>query len=222
MDSQDVGRLLSLISHEVRGPLGVMRGYLRLLAQRNPELSEPHRQAVRGALRAGERAAELLGQISLLAQVSRGEAAFAFHATPLAEVVVAATAEVVLPEDPTVVLEVAADRAVTVAADANFLRMALTALISAVVRAQPSAAGVRVGTLDQHRNATPGVVIDIGVTDAIDATDASEHALDVTRAGLGLDLPIAAAVIAAHFGEVVERRRGTQLVAVVVWLPLAQ
>src|SRR5688500_8273026 len=100
MDIESVGRLLSLISHEVRGPVGVMRGYLRLLEQRGPELSDQQRHAVTGALKAGERAAELLAQVSLLAQVTRQETPFEFQPTALAEFLTAAAEAVSRPGDP--------------------------------------------------------------------------------------------------------------------------
>ena len=71
-------RILSLLSHELRGPLGVIRGYLRLLEQAGPELSDSHRQAVTAALKASDRAAELLDKASMLAQLQRQETPLAF------------------------------------------------------------------------------------------------------------------------------------------------
>lgn len=224
MDSTDVGRLLSLISHEVRGPLGVMRGYLRLLEQRGPELSEQQQHAVTAALRAGERAAELLAQVSLLARVFRAEQALDFHPTTLADLILAVTSSVELPEDPPVTVEVAPVPTMTLTVDAALLRVALTPLVSALARAQPSQATLRITARTQHRHDTAGIVIDIEIanlTEAMDVAGVSENPLDLTRGGLGLDLPLAAALIAAHGGDVMERRRGNRTVAVVVWLPRA-
>ena len=219
MDSTDVGRLLSLISHEVRGPLGVMLGYLRLLEQRGPDLAEPHRQAVTAALRAGDRAAELLAQVSLLGQVARRETPLDLQVMAVADALSLAARAVRLPEDPKVTLTIATQASGAVRADAALLVAALTGVISAVVRAQPSDVAVIINTHEQPRNDAHGVAIHITVNDT---ESASEHPVDVTRGGLGLDLPVALAVVVAHGGELRERRSGTQLVGMVVWLPLAQ
>jgi hypothetical protein len=48
-----------------------------------------------------------------------------------------------------------------------------------------------------------------------------ETALDTMRGGLGLDLPIAEAIIASHDGRVTELLDGGRCVGVVVWVPVA-
>ncbi len=248
MDTADVGQLLALISHEVQNPLGVMRGYLRLLDQRGPELSESHRFAITGALKASDRAVELLAQISLVAQLARQETPFNFQPAALSEVVADAVAAVVLPEDLRITLDMTRGTPVEVRADWNLLRLALTALISAVVRAQPSDASLIIGTTTQQRPGSTDAVemggadavtlaaesassVDrfrhdaLGVVISVEVATAdgdSEHPLDITRGGLGLDLPMAAALVAAHGGAVRERRNGARLRGVVVWLPLAE
>jgi signal transduction histidine kinase len=45
--------------------------------------------------------------------------------------------------------------------------------------------------------------------------------LDTTRGGLGLDLPIAEAVVTSHGGHIAEIADGGRCVGVVVWLPVA-
>ncbi len=73
MTSDPSGQLLSLLSHELRSPLGVIRGYLRLLDDPSGSLTAQQRQAVAAAIRAADQAAHLLGQASFLAQLRRGE-----------------------------------------------------------------------------------------------------------------------------------------------------
>jgi signal transduction histidine kinase len=223
MDIENIGRLLSLISHEVRAPVGVMRGYLRLLEQRGPELSDQQRHAVSAALKAGERAAELLAQVSLLAQLARQETPFAFQPTALVEILGAATEGIALPEDQSrgakVTLDLGPVTPREIRADWDLLRRALAALISAVVRAQAADVHVTISARDDIRHDIPGVAIHIAAADTADATP---QPLNETRGGLGLDLPMAAALVTAHRGEVHECRSGTQLVGVVVWLPLAE
>ena len=85
MQPEQSPRLLSLISHELRGPLGVIRGYLRLLEQTGPELSDSHRQAVTAALKASDRAAELLTQTSMLASCNVRRRRWPCRPTPLSD-----------------------------------------------------------------------------------------------------------------------------------------
>ena len=221
MDTEKVGRLLSLIYHEVRGPLGVMRGYLRLLEQREPELTDQQRHAVAAALKAGDRATEVLAQLSLLAEMTRREMPLEFQSTGLAELLGAVAEGTALTpaHNPKATPAVAPVAPRQVRADWNLLRLALTGLVAAIVRAQPSDVPVTIGTRDDVRDDVPGVAIQIAAGDIADAT---EQPLDETRGGLGLDLPIAAAVITSHRGDVQEWRRGTRLVGMVVWLPLAE
>src|SRR5688572_323275 len=58
--SDEMPRVLSLLSHELRGPLGVVRGYLRLIDQTATELSDRSRQSIAAALRASDRMADVL------------------------------------------------------------------------------------------------------------------------------------------------------------------
>lgn len=221
MNSDDeLGRLLSLISHEIRAPLGVMRGYLRLIEQQGADLSEPHRHAVAAALKAGERATELLAQVSTLARLCRGEAAPATRAIPLEPVLREAMHRVVLPREPIITLHVEDTPAVSVVADDELLRGAIAGLTSAVVRAQALDARVFVHARLSDRSRRPGVQITIGTTESEYGTR-GDGPLDLSRGGLGLELPLAACIVTAHQGEVQERHERGRFAGVVVWLPLA-
>ncbi|MGH9174698.1 MAG: histidine kinase dimerization/phospho-acceptor domain-containing protein, partial [Vicinamibacterales bacterium] len=136
MDADQSALVLSLLSHELRGPLGVMRGYLRLLDQTGPDLSDQHRQAVSAALKASDLAADLLTQTSMLAQLQRHETPFDFKPVALEEMLTAAVDAVRFPQDPVVRLEVSDVPSARISADQALLGSALTTLVSAVVRAQ--------------------------------------------------------------------------------------
>lgn len=219
MRHADVGRLLSLISHEVRGPFGVMRGYLRLLDQQGADLPEAHRRAIAAALRAGDRAMGLLTQVSELARLQRGELVPTFTVTDLEPLLQEAVRAVVLPAAPVVTVHVGDTPAVAIMADAGLLRSAFTGLITAVVRAQPADARVFLLAHEDTRNEERGVAVTITSMEAVSA-DHLEQPLDVARGGLGLDLPIAAFIIEAHRGQLTERRAAQRFVAAVVWLPI--
>ena len=216
---EQLARLLSLISHEIRAPVGVMRGYLRLLEQQ-AGLTDPQRTAVAAGLRAGDRAEEILGQISALARLERGEGQPSLKPVPVGPLLNAVAASVPLPADPVVTVHVADTPEVSVLGDESMMRTALRGVATAVVRAQ--AADGKVYLLAQADQEGPGGGLKITVTTMEPVTDARvERTLDMSRGGLGLDLALAAFIIEAHNGRVLERRAETRLTAMVVWLPLA-
>ena len=214
-----LGRLLSLISHEVRGPIGVIRGYLRLLDQQGDGLSDLHRQAVAATIRATDRTTDLLGQVSTLARLHRGDIVPVFSPAPLDRLLHDAVQGVTLPSEPRVTVQIDAMPAVSVRADEPLLRGALTSLVAALVRAQAKDARISlVGREDDDLGG--GVILTITSMEPVSATDI-DVPLDISRGGLGLELPIAAFVVAAHNGRLHERRDNGRFVGVVLWLPTA-
>jgi signal transduction histidine kinase len=216
---QELGRLLSLISHEVRAPLGVIRGYLRLLEQQGTELTPLHRQAVAAALKAGERATEILNQVSALARLHRGEATLSMTHTALEPLLRAAVHDVAMPPEPVVTVHVAETPDVAIAADAAMLRSAIAGLTTAVVRAQAVDARVYLVSREEARDGERGIVLTITAAEPVTAAHV-DRPLDIARGGLGLELPLAVFLIDAHRGRVVERQHDNRFVGVVVWLPL--
>lgn len=217
MQSDQSVHVLSLLSHELRGPLGVIRGYLRLLEQTGPDLSAQHRQAVSAALKASDRAADLLTQTSMLAQLQRRETPLDLKPVALNDLLTIAVEGSRAAGPPAVRLEMSEVPATQVAADATLLQGALAALVAAVVRAQARDTTVNIAAAAHARDGTAGVTITIA-TDA-SAAALTECALDITRGGLGLDLPIAQHLMGAHGGELRELRDGDRYAGVVVWLP---
>jgi signal transduction histidine kinase len=218
MNHEQLGRLLSLISHEVRAPLGVMRGYMRLLEQQSRDLPETHRHAVTAALKASDRAADILGQVSALARLQRDEVAAALKPTAVEPLLRAAVQAVSMPPEPIVTVHVGEIAALSITADEPLLRIALAGLTSAVVRAQATDCRIFLLAKAETRDGRPGVRLTITATECESAT-ARELPLDITRGGLGLDLPIAAFIIAAHDGLVLERHEDNRIAGIVVWVP---
>ena len=216
MDDQ-VARILSLLSHELRSPLGVIRGYLGLLNQSSDALSNLHRDAVKAALKASDRAAELLSQASMLAQLQRNRDSIRLEPVAADALFASAIDAVRLPADRPVQIERGSSPPGTINADATRLRDALTAVASAVVRALTR--GNRVlATGDLHdRGNAHGVRLQIVSATAV--SNLTEAAIDLSRGGLGLDLPIAHFVIAIHGGHLAELRDGDRIAGMVVWLP---
>jgi signal transduction histidine kinase len=213
----DAGRLLSLLSHELRSPLGVIRGYLRMLDDPSSTLSNQQRMAVSAALRAADQAAHLLAQASQLAQLHRGEVQRSAVPTGLKALLESALPAPAL--DPPITYDVGDVAVQTVSANRDQLRATLHSLIAAVARAQTTPGSIAIDASRRRHGNEEGVLISMRRQDL--PKQAVEMPLDTTRGGLGLDLPIAEAVVASHGGHITEIADGGRCVGVVVWLPVA-
>jgi signal transduction histidine kinase len=193
---------------------------MRLLEQQSHGLSESHRHAVSAALKASDRATDILGQVSSLARLQRNDVAAALKPTPVEPLLRAAVHAVSMPPEPIVTVHVAEAPALSVAADEELLKAAIAGLTSAVVRAQAADCRVYLLASNERRANRPGVRLTIGTTEIETGNDRAQEApLDIMRGGLGLDLPIAAFIVAAHYGEVSERHEDNRFVGISLWLP---
>lgn len=190
--------VLSAVSHELRGPLGVARGYLRLLAQ-SEALDARSTKMVTDVQRATDRMTALLDEVSELARWARGEHTLTRTSQPLAGLVAAAAASAALPESPLVHVEIDAPADCTAVVDRLPLVRALSALISASARAQVEDATI---TVTLRSSEAGHAVLRIAPRPLLDAT--SEQPLAIERAGAGLSLALAEAIIQRHGGGVVE------------------
>ena len=214
MDVDAVSRLLSLTSHELRSPLGVIRGYLKLLEQRPESLTEPQKQAVAASLRATERMVDILAEVSAFAHLQRGDTPLDSQATTLGAVAAAAA----LPNTPAITTEGEVAQA-ELLADLSLLGPALASVAAAVHAARPRETSVPVAIRVEPRDGTTFGRLTIGRLPEGALTSAPVNLL---RGGLGLRLPLASTVIAAHGGLIEEVQQNGRLLAMVVWLPLRQ
>jgi signal transduction histidine kinase len=219
--ADDLPRVLSLLSHELRGPLGVIRGYLRLITQTSGELSEPSRECIAAALRATDRMADILDEASLFAHMNMGDVKLAPKRVPLATVVHTAIQAARLPQDSLVDLDSTALPNVTLDADEPRLRTALATCITAVARAQASNVVVQLSTTPTRLAGRRAIRIRIGPR-TVSGVETTEAELDVRRGGLGLALPIAAAIVNGHGGRIRESRHGDRSDGLLVTLPTAE
>jgi two-component system, OmpR family, sensor kinase len=211
-------RLLAHLSHELRAPLGVIRGYLRLLEQGGAALDERQLKAVVAALEASGRAVTLVEEASELSRLLSGDAVFRKATLPLSSLLHASIQAVELPEEPAVDLDVVEASNVIVSVDEARMRSALAALLTAIVRTQSRPVTVQVtATRLRVKGRLAARVIVAPWT--VSRLRARELPFDAARGGQGLQLAIAAAVIEAHGGRVSERNLGNRPAGLVVRLP---
>ena len=212
-------RVLSLLAHELRGPLGVIRGYLRLIDQTSAELSPRSRESIAAALRASDRIGDVLDEASLLAHLHVGDVRLEFKRVALSTVVHAAIQAATLPENTPVTLNARPLPAVTLEADESRLRTALATFIEAVARAQSSRVIVEIGATRARLGRKAAVRLRIGPR-TLAGVEPAESEVDLRRGGFGLLLPIAAFVVNSHRGRVRELRHGERSVGLLVSLPV--
>jgi K+-sensing histidine kinase KdpD len=210
-------RVLSLLSHELRGPLGVVRGYLRLLTQSAPELSDRSKEAVAAALRASDRLAEVLDEASLLAHLKTGKVALELKETTLSGLVHGAIRAASLPAGFNVTVAPIPDLRVN--ADEARLTTALSTFITVVARSQPSSRELSIDTHETGSAAKQEVQLVLRHSSPAFAS-AVESDVNPGRGGYGLALPIAITVLSGHGGSARELRDDDRLAGAVVTLPV--
>ncbi|MDP2320603.1 MAG: HAMP domain-containing sensor histidine kinase [Acidobacteriota bacterium] len=191
--------LLSLASHELRGPTGVVRGYLRLLEQ-DATLGERPRRVMVEMTRATERLAALLDELTELAHLKDGRIKLALKRTSLRSVLNQAVQAVELPDHFEADLDVVAPADVRLRLDEARMRVVFCTLIATLARVQSGASGFDLRLVKGRTTAQ--VVVQ---PRTLGRGTLEERPLDISRGGTGLLLPIADAVVQAHGGRLRER-----------------
>ena len=204
LSSEDACERLTLVVHELRAPLTVIRGYLQLL-DRNDFLDAEEREAAsNAATRATKRLEQLLED--LVADVS--------EPTVFAPAVNKPVSMLTLAKDVVAEIKPLASRPLSVSGDAGVvqgdparLRQVLENLVSNAIKHTPDAGTVRVSVQDIPDDRVSVTVEDSGpgvpeeyketVFDLFERVRVGSKA----TAGLGLGLPIARAIVRAHGGE---------------------
>ena len=196
-------QVLSAVSHELRGPLGVARGYLRMLAQAGA-LDARATKMVNDAQRAADQMSALLDQVSEFARWARGEHTLTRVSTGLRDAMGAAAPPTQAGSNVGVELTGPAD--ITADVDAAQLTRAVSALVAATARSL-----VKGGTvvIDVRAGSPGGAVLRIGPRQLLDAT-AEERPPTLERAGAGLSVALADLIIKRHGGTLLERWAGTE------------
>jgi signal transduction histidine kinase len=226
MDSsrEDLIRLLTLTAHELRTPLSVASGYLKMLSsERLGPLADAQRKALGAASRSCDQLLALASDLSTLARIERGEAALNRAPVSAAALIAEAIAGCVTTDQHPVTINSSGSEDAVVLVDPVRTRHSLCSLITAVVRAVPDGATVRVSHLLHGENGRRRLVVIIAQDGQADAEAALDHRhlepFDEWEGGLGVGLPLARRFLHLEGGDV--RALETDCPGLVVTLPIA-
>lgn len=200
----DTAQLLFLASHELRTPVTVVAGYVRMLLQEQAgPVSDRQRRLLEEAAKSCASLTALVTDMSDLARLNAGEMAFSRQRVPLAALVGEAAGRVHEGEDRGIRLEVdEVPTAMVVMGDPLRLRAAIGTLLYATLREHGDAGTVHVRVVQSG----PPPAVRIGIGAAAAAAEAlaapADTPFDEWHGGLGFALPIARRILAAHGGRV--------------------
>lgn len=197
---------MSLAVHELRTPVTVVAGYLRmLLREQAGPLTEKQKKMLEEADRSCGRLGALVAEMSDFGKLAGGDVAFARQEFDLSGIVLELASGLHDGDDRGIQLEARTTTPVMVTGDRARIAAAVKALMQSAVRerVEPGVVVARcsAGTVN------PGWgVLAIGDETALDELErgavASPSEFDEWRGGLGLALPVARRVIEAHGGAV--------------------
>lgn len=193
--------MLAAAVHELRGPLGVARGYLRLLEKRGNDDARAQK-AVEEAGHAAERMTLLLLQLSDYTRLASGESRLHTELTPLRDVLEAAAGRVPRPSPAGVEIAVRVSPDIAILLDRARLADAFAALAAAVARAQTTGGTVILAIVEANEPAGPAIVV---APSADVDSRAAERAPRLDRSGAGLTLALAELTVRRHGGALAER-----------------
>ena len=205
-------RAMSLAVHELRTPVTVVAGYLRmLLREQAGPLSEKQKKMLEEADRSCSRLGALVAEMSDFGKLESGEVALARQDFDLASLAVELASGLHDGVDRGVQIESRAPAAteIRVAGDRTRIAAAVKALMQSAVRerVEPGILSVRcsvAGPVDGKapRWAVLAIGDDAVLPDLERAALEPPDAFDEWRGGLGLALPVARRVIEKHGGTV--------------------
>ena len=192
---------MSLAVHELRTPVTVICGYLRmLLKEHGGPLTDKQKKMLQEAERSCERVSALVAEMSALGKLESQELAVARHEIDMAALVAELASAMHEGQDRGVQLDVRVpNRPVMVTGDRTRLSAAITTLLQAALR-ERGEPGVIVAECSVIADtAQTWAVLAVGdVTELpslIDAGRGTPPSFDEWRGGLGLALPVARRVV---------------------------
>jgi signal transduction histidine kinase len=205
-DTEVLPRLLSLAVHELRTPVTVVAGYLRmLLRDQGGPLTDRQRKMLEEAERSCTRLNSLVSEMSDLGKLESGTATIARQEVDIAGLLAELASGMHEGEDREVRLELrGADRPLVVNGDRSRLAAALKSLMHAALRERGEPGTIVVDCSIGAADGTPFVLVALGDQSVLPTLLApatgNTPPFDEWRGGLGLALPVARRVIEGHGG----------------------
>jgi len=201
-------RLLSLSVHELRTPMTVVAGYIRmLLKERAGALNDQQRRLLEEAEKSCVRLSALIAEMSDLSNLEAGTAPF--NRTPVDLRPLLAETIAALPEAPDRGIAVTlstGEGAAPIQGDAVRLRTALLSVLTGLRRELVTSQELSVRERTGAHDGRPASWIVIGAPDRIaaleEATLESLTTFDEWRGGCGLSLAVARRIINEHGGAI--------------------
>jgi signal transduction histidine kinase len=215
-------RLFGLAVHELRTPISVGSGYLRmLLTSSDGTLTDRQRQFVLESQKAWGRMTALTEEMSVLSNLAAGTFQFDRKAVDLRRVLTEAIAALPPMEDMAVDVQLTTSaETATTEGDAVRLRTAFTSVLFTARRELVTSTTLFVRESSRPYKGRPASWVAAGDADHIDllaaATPDMLATFDEWRGGSGLRLAIARRVFEAHGGAVWSPGDGTRAGAVAV------
>ena len=221
-----LSRTLSLAVHELRTPLSVASGYLRMVLRGQAgAITDAQRTMLEETSDSCARMGALIAEMSELEKLEAGDVTVPNVPFDLAALIVELGSGMLEGEDRGVRLEVRATRPVMVTGDRTRLAAALRALMHATLRerSEPGVILVECSTLpDTHQTWAIVTIGDETVTQPlVDAACTTPPPFDEWRGGFGLALPVGRRVIEAHGGAVWSAPGSTPRAGSALRLPVA-
>jgi signal transduction histidine kinase len=206
MANNQLPRALSLAVHELRTPVTVVAGYLRmLLKEQAGPLNEKQHRMLEEAERSCGRISALVSELSELGRLEGGDLALGRQAFDLNELVTEMASGMHEGTDRGVHLKVkTADGPVTVAGDRARLGTIVRALMHAALRERGTPGDIVAAVTVTRDAAASFAVLAVGdesiLGTLVDAARGTPPPFDEWRGGLGMALPVGRRVIDAHGG----------------------
>jgi signal transduction histidine kinase len=219
-------RALSLAVHELRTPITVATGYLRmLLREQAGPITDQQRKMLEEADRSCARIGSLVAEMSELGKLEDGQITVPRVPFDLCALIEELASSMHEGEDRGVRLEARVAGPVMVAGDRTRLAAAIGALMRAALRERGEPGVVVVETSTLSDNTRQWALVTIGEESAAKplaaAAQMTPPAFDEWRGGLGLALPVGRRVIEAHGGAIWSAGGDTARGASALRLPLA-
>jgi hypothetical protein len=229
-DPRDESKLLSLAVHELRTPVSVVSGYLRMLLRHfGGNLTEQQRKIIEDSGRSCDALSSMIADVSDLANLEAGRLPVARERVNLVPLLRDAGAAATNGLDRPAALDLRLPDAPTwVRGDRSRLDSAFTAFFAAVLRERVASEPVPASCDVDFERGHPLVQVAIGVSGTTGALaggrgPAADHAgtFDEYRGGLGFRLVLGARVVKALGGRIESPDTARGSFSIVVSLPLA-